>query len=235
MADFQIFKWELEPTPTHTHCFSKYSSHWDWRDWDKRRECNSKQALAAISRVDRSCFSYTPIRGIRDSQKEYNNSKYSRNHDSHARIRLGIEFCKFQKRMPVLRNNNWEKFKDIYQNLTKKSFKLVKKAKQSRFGGFFSPLKLKNKISNEKFIKIVPSSHYLNRKRAMSPWNIIRCSEESSNSIFKIENSNKINKTSKITANNNEFILNRVGRESKLEKLKELFQKIKSEEINLVI
>ena len=65
----------------------------------------------------------------------------------------------------------FETVKKIHSNLIDKTSSLVERAKQSRFLGFFSPRRLRNRIKLGNFSQILWSK-IITKRKALSPWSI---------------------------------------------------------------
>ena len=82
------------------------------------------------------------------------------------------EICDERKGRKLFSNQQCEDITRIYQHLLVKTKKLVEKTKKSRFKGFFSPRKLRNKINWGKFSNNIWSFKDINT-RTLSPSNMI--------------------------------------------------------------
>ena len=117
----------------------------------------------------------------------------------------------------------------IHRDLIEKTSRLVDTAKKSRFRGFFSPRKLRNRINFGHFSQIACSPDIITA-RAWSPWNMAPQTNRIPIAFSPIEynaaqNSAKLHKPTWNIAVNSDIVLSNIKHKCKLKKLKSVLEK----------
>ena len=128
----------------------------------------------------------------------------------------------------LLNQEEWDNMTIIHRNLIEKTNRLVNTAKKSRFRGFFSPRKLRNRINFGHFSQIACSPDIITA-RAKSPWNMVPLTKRRSRAFSPIDfnaaqNSAKVQKPTWNIAVNSDIVLSNIKHKCNLNKLKSVLK-----------
>ena len=170
---------------------------------------------------------------ISTNRSNGNQNKDRIDYKTHDKIKVNFSFD----------SNEIEVMQDIHNHLISRTSKLVEKVKKSRYGGFFSPHGLRNRIMLGNFSQL-PWSPEVIKRRALSPreklMNFHKVKTPICQNERKIESKNILNSTRDVeTTNRNSFrfesIRNQLLNNSKISRLKSIAEKYKNIERNKIL
>ena len=169
MSRFERFKSELDSLARRKsqkckHSLDKLRCSTCSRLQDSFESDNSKRTVINRVRI------FSPSKWKRNVKGTKRQADYKQlNIDNNAKWTEEIQQIKnFDSSVP-LNEDEWNKMINIHLNLISKTSRLVEVVKMSRFGGFFSPRKLINRINLGNF-SLIAWSPLINKRRALSPW-----------------------------------------------------------------